>query len=94
MALVSIDPTFFASNHQNLTPNKGLIPFLVVVYFTVLKNRNFVKSLNFLFHGTPQTADTARNAVRSSEVREKLSDFSAARRHFRLCSNLKIRPFL
>ena len=65
-----------ASNHQNLTPIKGLVSFLVVVYIITLKNSIFVKSLNFEVHGTPLTADAARNAVWISKVREKLSDLT------------------
>ena len=67
--------TFLASNHQKLTPYDGLKPFLVVACFIGLKKRIFGKPLTFLFHGTPQTAAAARNAVRSLGVREKLSDF-------------------
>ena len=48
--------SFLASNHQPITPTDELNSFLEVVYSKPIKNEIFVKSLNFLFHGTPQTA--------------------------------------
>ena len=72
---MSKDCYFLASNHQNVTPIDELISFVVVAYSITIKNEIFVKSLNFLFHGTPQTA--VRGAKHRSEVRvrQKLSDF-------------------
>ena len=58
--------TFLASNHQTLTTIEELKPFLQEACLRTLKNSIFVKSLNFIAHGTPQTA--FRAAIRRLEL--------------------------
>ena len=64
--MVSKYSYFLASNHQNLTPIEELKSFLVVYTLEPSKIQFFVKSLNSIVHGTPQTA--IRAAIRRSEL--------------------------
>ena len=60
-------------------PIDEMKPFLEVVYSRTLENEIFVKSLSFQFHGTPQTADAARNANRKLECEKNDYDSETKR---------------
>ena len=68
-----------APNQQTLTPIDILMQDLGLVDSLALKYAIFVKSLNFQSHGTPQTADAARNANRKLECEKNDYDSETKR---------------